>query len=39
MNEILQKFATQHETYKSLDHIKMKNDRKIQELQEKRGKA
>ena len=31
-NEIIQKFATHNETYKSLEHVKSKNERKILEL-------
>ncbi len=31
-NEIIQKFATHTETYKSLEHLKNKNERKILEL-------
>ena len=37
VNEIIQKFATQNETYKSLEHMKGKNDRKILELNEKKS--
>lgn len=38
INEIVQKFATQTETLKQLEHIKSKNERKLMELNEKKEK-
>ncbi len=38
-NEIIQKFATHGETFKSLEHIKNKNERKILDLQDKKLQA
>ena len=38
-NEIIQKFATHGETFKSLEHLKNKNERKILDLQDKKLQA
>jgi hypothetical protein len=35
-NEFIQKFATHNETFKNLEHVKSKNERKILDLQEKK---